>query len=357
MAKTERTTLEPIFLMNVVLYITQSDVENFVLVSHKCCDALDRLHVNPWSSESEKSEAVVKKILKYFPKLQTLQIDPKTANTLSDETLANIPRIRIVYTNNKQSHIKNAKVKELSDTVYTIDSKKLETPNVYVVRAFFDDFTELTNLVQFIEEYPNIEFIEIMCYSFEQIKNPIQKLLKRGGIKIHVKFEVSNFTMYDHFEAFRKEVGTTNIYYSFNAIFTNGTYLLVPPDVVAKDLHGIFYGDGEMAHKLYAIKEARISVSDYCNADLRGLTCLTLLEIYCYNKVTLNLPTSLIELNLSSKINVANFSDLKCLKKVNKNEFVQGKQLHEYTLPSYDNSYDSDYSDDYDSDDSDHDSE
>ncbi|KAL7711829.1 Uncharacterized protein QTN25_010529 [Entamoeba marina] len=63
--------------MNVVLYFKLfREVQNFVLISSKCKQAVEQLKINPLIQygQSEKNSLWCYKILKFFPNIQTLQI-------------------------------------------------------------------------------------------------------------------------------------------------------------------------------------------------------------------------------------------------------------------------------------------
>ncbi|ELP93505.1 hypothetical protein EIN_060200 [Entamoeba invadens IP1] len=313
---TKRIRLEPVFLMNVVLYIQQTDIVTFMNVSHDCQDAMGRLHVNPWSLKSKKTIAMVEKILKCLPKLETLQVDYQTALELPDEVLQKINRIRIVDEEkvcefNKE--IKTQRIGKYVDTVYSVDNSDFVKDNV--VRIFLDNNCGLNDLINNIDKYPILQFVEIETGCLFELEDTIPKLLKVRGIQIHVKFFVRNLDRYDDFETLRTQIGIDRVYYSFNAVFTNGVFLLIPPNVEARSLHGIFYNDGKLAHQLYAIKEAKIDVAEYCDANLSGLTCMTSFSLSCKNHVVLTLPTSLIKLDVPWDVRVANKRELKCLNK------------------------------------------
>ncbi|ELP92960.1 hypothetical protein EIN_263440 [Entamoeba invadens IP1] len=84
---------------------------------------------------------------------------------------------------------------------------------------------------------------------------------------------------------------------------------MIRPNIDPRDLHGVFYENGEKANQLYAISEARIRVDHFCDADLRSLTCLT--KFYLYGgTVSVKLPTSLVRLELHNHSKAENIDQL-----------------------------------------------
>ncbi|KAL7717791.1 hypothetical protein QTN25_004856 [Entamoeba marina] len=83
--------------MNVVLYFKLfREVQNFIFVSSTCKDAVDQLKINPQIEygHSEKMKLWCYKIMKYFPNIETLQIQDLTY-IISKEMLNKITYIRI----------------------------------------------------------------------------------------------------------------------------------------------------------------------------------------------------------------------------------------------------------------------
>ncbi|ELP91806.1 hypothetical protein EIN_138230 [Entamoeba invadens IP1] len=91
---------------------------------------------------------------------------------------------------------------------------------------------------------------------------------------------------------------------------------MVPPYIKARDLHGVFYENGGKVNQLYAITEGNVSVRQFCDADLRALTCLTKFTLNG-GSVSVKFPTSLVELQLSGSSKADNLSELKQLTLLN----------------------------------------
>ncbi|ELP88603.1 hypothetical protein EIN_195950 [Entamoeba invadens IP1] len=226
-------------LKNLVYYIHQTDVEPFIQINYKCCKAVESLSTNPWSEYSDdKSDLTVKRILKYFPKLELLQVDPVTANTLSDETLSKVHHIRIIQHSHDDPKITNEKVLKLCDTLYTLKSEKPKEPMPNITRAYFNNKIPFIYIAKYITDFPNVKYIE----------RAINEIRKHGDIKIHLKFEVRDDDVYNQFDNLRNMVGIRNLYFSSNEVKTTGVYLLIPPKISARDLKNIFYTNGKLAN-------------------------------------------------------------------------------------------------------------
>ena len=66
MNTTERKRLEPIYLMNVMLYIGISDIPQFIQVNKKAKEACEGIHINPWDDKLTFSKNI-DIITKTFP--------------------------------------------------------------------------------------------------------------------------------------------------------------------------------------------------------------------------------------------------------------------------------------------------
>ncbi|ELP92961.1 hypothetical protein EIN_263450 [Entamoeba invadens IP1] len=186
-------------MRNIFTYLTQTDIEPFINISHKCAKSIESITMNPWSkSSNDRSEAIIKKIFKFFPRLEVLQVDPETAKTISDDILSKVKHLRLSIDNHDQLVI-NDNILNLTDTVYRISDKKPDTPLTNKVRAYINDDSGLTHITNYIEDYPNLKTVVLYSEDFRIDRDAVKKIQAAGHIIIHIKFTVRTFDRYDAF--------------------------------------------------------------------------------------------------------------------------------------------------------------
>ncbi|ELP95319.1 hypothetical protein EIN_217340 [Entamoeba invadens IP1] len=84
--------LQPFYLMNVILYMEHSDLENFENTSRNCQTAIEMMHINPVTSTGLSSLY----FLHLFPKMNTIQITSSALLNVNPNTFRRVQKIQIV---------------------------------------------------------------------------------------------------------------------------------------------------------------------------------------------------------------------------------------------------------------------
>ncbi|ELP94879.1 hypothetical protein EIN_249130 [Entamoeba invadens IP1] len=136
------TSLEHIFLKNVVLYLEDlEDVVNFILMNKKCTTSVQTMYINPYKLSTEES---LEKIKKLFSVLQTFYLVFDEINNFTDMKLDSVSLIELDFTSFAYKDYQM-----FHSLCFTEKVKKLRMFNIpYIQKAhFFSEYKTLSEVM------------------------------------------------------------------------------------------------------------------------------------------------------------------------------------------------------------------
>ncbi|KAL7717065.1 hypothetical protein QTN25_005656 [Entamoeba marina] len=166
-------TLEPFYLSNVLLYVENSTVLHFSLISKSCYEAIKILHTNPWKNPLNPVKEITQMIT-FFPSLTTLQIDTKTLLSLPQPIVDRVEYIRILD--------QNLIVCGYYSNKLVSCNRLLLVENSYpCLRRLYINVSHIKTFIYQQHKYPMLKFLRINgCGDMKDYFKEIKSLIFRG---------------------------------------------------------------------------------------------------------------------------------------------------------------------------------
>ncbi|KAL7711972.1 F-box domain-containing protein [Entamoeba marina] len=289
--------LQPIYIMNVILYLDLEYVPILLMVSKSCKVSIDSMRINPWNYYNNKrAHRIVMKVMELFPKLETLQIDSLSLQFVNKFLINSISMIRLC------NHDLTSRAQQINDKLTTSSSL-----NSFNAQKLFIGYYDFKVFLKNFNSYKNVKYIKVTGCQGEEIDlQDINTLCndydsKKNNLRITLCFRVVTQTEYDYVSSIIDALPLNVSIIFMDSINVGFEHVLVRNQPV-RYLHNALTTNMDMAQKYYLPFNLNIS-NNQKTYDLTKFTYLENVSFLVSSDFNVSLPLSIKNMLVVGDVN------------------------------------------------------